>query len=74
MSAVDHGVDKSACEGFFGPLKDERIYRTRYPTLDVASADAFEYIERRINLKMRRKQAKQNLKFSTILKQSVIAA
>jgi len=31
MSAVGHCGDNAACEGFFGLLKRERIYRTSYP-------------------------------------------
>lgn len=47
MSAVGHCGDNAACEGFFGLLKRERIYRTSYPTLAAARADVFDYIERR---------------------------
>lgn len=31
MSAVGHCGDNAACEGFFGLLKRERVYRTIYP-------------------------------------------
>ena len=44
MSAVGHCGDNAACEGFFGLLKRERVYRCRYPTLEAARADVFEYI------------------------------
>lgn len=73
MSAVGHCGDNAACEGFFGMLKRERVYRTKYPTLDAARADVFEYIERFHNPRMRRRQAKQDLKFSTLSQQSVIS-
>lgn len=73
MSAVGHCGDNAACEGFFGLLKRERVYRMRYPTLDAARADVFEYIERFHNPRMRRRQAKQDLKFSTLSQSSVIS-
>lgn len=66
MSAVGHCGDNAACEGFFGMLKRERIYRTTYPTLDAARTDVFEYIERRHNPRMRRRTVRQDLKFSTL--------
>ena len=43
LVCVGHCGDNAACEGFFGILKRERIYRTTYPTLDAARADVFEY-------------------------------
>src|SRR5690606_40964339 len=64
MSAVGHCGDNAACEGFFGLLKRERIYRTKYPTLDAARSDVFEYIERFHNPRMRRRVARQDQKFS----------
>ncbi|HIE5098640.1 TPA: IS3 family transposase, partial [Stenotrophomonas maltophilia] len=70
MSAVGHCGDNAACEGFFGLLKRERIYRTKYPTLDAARSDVFEYIERRHNPRMRRRRVKQDQKFSALSKQS----
>lgn len=60
MSAVGHCGDNAACEGFFGLLKRERVYRTAYPTLDAARADVFEYIERFHNPRMRRRVARQD--------------
>lgn len=51
--------DAAACKGFFGLLKRERVYRTKYTTLDVARADLFEHIERFHNPRMRRRTAKQ---------------
>jgi len=57
MSAAGHCGDNAACEGFFGLLKCERIYRTTYPTLDAARADVFDYLERRHNSRMRRRVA-----------------
>lgn len=44
MSAVGHCGDNAACEGFFGLLKRERVYRTTYPILDVARADLISAI------------------------------
>ncbi|KRG78375.1 transposase [Stenotrophomonas ginsengisoli] len=73
MSAVGHCGDNAACEGFFGLLKRQRIYRTTYPTLDAARSDVFEYIERRHNPRMRRRRVKQDQKFSALSKQSVIS-
>lgn len=58
MSEAGHCGDNAACEGFFGLLKRERIYRTSYPTLDAARADVFDYIERRHNPRMRRRGAR----------------
>jgi len=71
MSAVGHCGDNAACEGFFGMLKRERINRMKYPTLDVVRADVFDYIERFHNPRMRRRVAKQDLKFSGAFKPSV---
>jgi putative transposase len=55
MSAADHFGDNAACEGFFELLKRERSYRTKYPTLNAARADVFEYIERLHNPRVRRR-------------------
>lgn len=66
MSAVGHCGDNAACESFFGMLKRERIYRMKYPTLDAARADVFEYIERFHNPRMRRRIARQDLLFYTL--------
>ena len=71
MSAVGHCGDNAACEGFFGLLKRDRINRTKYPSLDAAKADLFDYIERFHNPRMRRRVAKQDLKFSALYKPSV---
>jgi putative transposase len=71
MSAVGHCGDNAACEGFFGMLKRERIHRHRYPTLDVAKADVFDYIERFHNPRMRRRVAKRDQQFSTLSQPSV---
>lgn len=66
MSAVGHCGDNAACEGFFGVLKRERVNRTKYPTLEAAKADVFNYIERFHNPRMRRRVAKQDLKFQAL--------
>lgn len=71
MSAVGHCGDNAACEGFFGMLKRERVHRMTYTTLDAARADVREYIERFHNPRMRRRVAKQDLKFSTLSQPSV---
>ncbi|MGE8270346.1 MAG: IS3 family transposase [Stenotrophomonas geniculata] len=73
MSAVGHCGDNAACEGFFGLLKRERIYRMSYRTLDAARADVFDYIERRHNPRMRRRVAKQDQKVAALLEPSVIS-
>ncbi|KRG78969.1 transposase [Stenotrophomonas ginsengisoli] len=73
MSAVGHCGDNAACEGVFGLLKRERIYRTTYPTLDAARSDVFEYIARCHNPWVRRRRVKQDQKFSALFKQSVIS-
>ena len=52
-------------------LKRERTNRTKYPTLDAAKADVFDYIERFHNPRMRRRVARQDLKFSSLSKPSV---
>lgn len=71
MSAVGHCGDNAACEGFFGMLKRERTNRKKYPTLDAARADVFNYIERfHNNPRMRRRVARQDLKFSGVSKRS----
>jgi putative transposase len=71
MGAVGHCVDSAACEGFFGMLKRERTHHMKYPTLDSARADVFDYIERFHNPRMRRRIAKHDLKYSGVLKPSV---
>lgn len=71
MSAVGHCGDNAACESFFGVLKREWVYRVEYQTLDAARNDVFRYIERRHNPRMRRRVARQDLKFSALLKPSV---
>jgi putative transposase len=73
MSAVGHCGDNAACEGFFGLLKRERVYRTNYPTLDAARADVFDYIERRHNPRMRRRVARQDQRIAALLEPSVIS-
>lgn len=67
MSAVGHCGDNTACEGFFGVLKRERIYQRKYRTLEMAKADVFNYIERFHNPRMRRRVAKSDLEFSGVL-------
>jgi len=67
MSAVGHCGDNAACEGFFGMLKRERIYRRKYRTLEMAKADVFHYIERFHNPRMRRRLARRDLEFSSVL-------
>ncbi len=71
MSAVGHCADNAACEGFFGILKRERVYRKSYPTMEVAKADLFDYMERFYNPRMRRRVAKEDLKVSAFFKPSV---
>jgi len=66
MSAVGHCGDNAACEGFFGVLKRERTNRIKYPTIDAAKADLFNYIERFHNPRMRKRIAKRDVEFQTI--------
>ena len=67
MSAVGHCGDNAACEGFFGVLKRERLNRTKYPTLDSAKADIFNYIERFHNPRMRKRVARRDMDFQVLL-------
>ncbi len=67
MSAVGHCGDNAACEGFFGMLKRERVYRRKYQTLEIAKVDVFNYIELFHNPRMRRRLAKRDLEFSAVL-------
>jgi putative transposase len=71
MSAVGHCGDNAACEGFFGMLKRERVYRSDYRTMDIAKADIFDYIERFHNPRMRRRLARRDLQVTSFLKPSV---
>lgn len=71
MSAVGHCGDNAACEGFFGLLKRERVFRRRYRTRDEARADVFDYLERFHNPRMRRRIARQDQKFLALIKPSV---
>jgi putative transposase len=71
MSAVGHCGDNAACEGFFGLLKRDRTNRVKYPTYDTARADVFDYIERFHNPRMRRRLARQDLKFASFSEPSV---
>lgn len=54
MSDVGSCADNAACEGFFGILKRERIYRRKYATRSEARADIFDYIERFHNPRKKR--------------------
>jgi len=67
MSAVGHCGDNAACEGFFGVLKRERVNRMKYPTMDAARSDLFNYIERFHNPRMRKRIAKGDMEFQTFL-------
>jgi putative transposase len=71
MSAVGHCGDNTACEGFFGMLKRERVRQRKYPTLDTARADLFDYIERFHNPRVRRRAARQDREVAAVLKLSV---
>ncbi|WP_211288277.1 IS3 family transposase, partial [Xanthomonas theicola] len=73
VSAVGHGGDNAACEGFFGQLKRERVYRMKYQTLDAARADVFEYIERFHSPRRRRRSIQQDLTFSSLSQPAVIS-
>lgn len=67
MSAVGHCGDNAACEGFFGVLKRERTNRMKYPTMAVAKADLFNYIERFHNPRMRKRIARRDMEFQAFL-------
>jgi len=67
MSAVGHCGDNAACEGFFGVLKRERTNRMKYPTMDAAKADIFNYIERFHNPRMRKRIARRDVEFQAFL-------
>jgi len=73
MSALGHCGDNAACEGFFGLLKRERVYRTNYPTLAAARADVFDHIEPRHDPRMRRRVATQDQKVAALLERSVVS-
>jgi transposase InsO family protein len=45
--------DNSMAESFFAAPKNERVYRTQYPTRDRARSDIARYIELRYNVKRR---------------------
>jgi hypothetical protein len=47
-----------------------RINRAKYPTLDVAKAEVFDYTERFHNPRMRRRVARQDRKLSDLFKPS----
>ena len=70
MSAVGHYGDSAACEGFFGKLRRERVVQA-YRARDEVRADLFDCIERFHNPRVRRRVARQDLKFSVLFKPSV---
>jgi len=70
MSEVGHCGDNAACEGFFGLLKREWIYQTRYSTRREARADVFAYLERFHNPRMRRRVARRDREFQALIKPS----
>jgi transposase InsO family protein len=45
--------DNSMAESFFAALKNERVYRTQYPTREHAYRDVARYIEFRYNCRRR---------------------
>ena len=55
MSDVGSCADNAACEGFFGMLKRERVYRCWYRSHSEARADTFDYIERFYSSNRRRR-------------------
>lgn len=67
MSAVGHCGDNASCAGFFAVLNRERVYQRKYRTLEIAKADAFNYIVRFHNPRMRRRLAKSDQAFSAVL-------
>jgi putative transposase len=71
MSAVGHCADNAACEGFFGQLKRERVNHRQYRTRDEARVDLFDCLEQFHNPRMRRREARENRKFSVLTQPSV---
>jgi len=71
MSDVGSCADNAACEGFFGILKRERIYRRKYATRFEARADIFDYIERFHNPRKRRQLERKNQEGLLLTKLSV---
>jgi hypothetical protein len=45
MSAVEHGGDNAAYEGFFDMLIQKATHHMKYPTLDSATANVIHYIK-----------------------------
>ena len=70
MSAVGHCGDNAACEGFFGMLKREWVYQSRYRTRGEARADVFAYLERFHNPRMRHRVARRDREFQALIKPS----
>ena len=73
MRAVGHCGDNAACEGFFGVLKRERVYRTHHRTRDEARADLFDYLKRFHSARMRRRVARGDREFQALIRPSVEA-
>src|SRR5690606_337678 len=71
MSAVGHCGDTYGCEGFFGKLERQRVVQQSYRTRDKAGAGLVHCIERFRSPRMRRRVARQDLKFSALFKPSV---
>ena len=55
-------------------LKRERVYRTKYATLEEARTDIFTYMELFHNPRMRRRVSKRDQNFLTLSQPSVISA
>ena len=70
MSAVGHCADNAACEGFFGVLKRECVYRSHYRTRNEAKSGLFCYLEQFHNPRMRRRMARRDRKFQALIKPS----
>ena len=62
MSAVGSCADNAACQGFFGMLKRERVYRRGYRSHAEARADIFDYVERFYHPNRRRMAALETAK------------
>ena len=73
MSAVGHCGDNAACEGFFGLLKREGFTAPRTRHSMQRALMCSNTSSGRHNPRMRRRQAKQDLKVSTLSKPSVIS-
>jgi transposase InsO family protein len=53
MSRKGDCLDNAPMESFFGPLKDELVHRTSFPTREAAKRAIFEVVETSLNRRRR---------------------